>query len=226
MMKSKRPTPNQKLQASARRAATMDDYDEEPSMKLSSAFVVVLLLHLVAVGGIYAFTRIKEHRASTADPFPQEQPAALADEQTPEAGPPRQGRVYEVRPGDTLIRIANSYGVGIEAIEKANGLHDVEVLRVGQEIRIPDPGVSKASPPRQLVSEPAAKKFVAPSQASSSSGSSADSGQTYKVEKGDNPVAIARKLKVRYSDLIELNKIDDPRLLQIGQVLKIPAARD
>jgi LysM repeat protein len=42
------------------------------------------------------------------------------------------------------------------------------------------------------------------------------------VKKGDNPVAIAKKLKVSYNDLIALNHIDDPRKLQIGQKLIVP----
>ena len=48
------------------------------------------------------------------------------------------------------------------------------------------------------------------------------SGKTYVVKKGDNPVGIAKKLKVSYSDLIALNHIDDPRKLKIGQKLLIP----
>jgi len=48
------------------------------------------------------------------------------------------------------------------------------------------------------------------------------SGKTYIVKKGDNPVAIAKKLKVSYNDLIALNHIDDPRKLQIGQKLLVP----
>ena len=47
------------------------------------------------------------------------------------------------------------------------------------------------------------------------------SGKTYLVKKGDNPVAIAKKLKVSYNDLIALNHVD-PRKLQIGQKLLIP----
>ena len=50
----------------------------------------------------------------------------------------------------------------------------------------------------------------------------ADAGKTYVVMKGDNPVTIARKLKVAYDDLIALNHIEDPRKLQIGQKLRIP----
>lgn len=48
------------------------------------------------------------------------------------------------------------------------------------------------------------------------------SGKTYVVKKGDNPVAIAKKLKVSYSGLMALNHLDDPRKLQIGQKLLIP----
>src|SRR6266496_4564454 len=48
------------------------------------------------------------------------------------------------------------------------------------------------------------------------------SGKTYVVKKGDNPVIIAKKLKVSYSDLIALNHIEDPRKLHIGQKLLVP----
>jgi LysM repeat protein len=50
----------------------------------------------------------------------------------------------------------------------------------------------------------------------------ASSGKVYTVVKGDNPVTIAKKLKVSYGDLIALNHIEDPRKLQIGQKLFIP----
>jgi LysM repeat protein len=50
------------------------------------------------------------------------------------------------------------------------------------------------------------------------------SGKTYVVKKGDNPVGIAKRLQVSYSDLISLNHIDDPRKLQIGQKLLVPEA--
>jgi len=48
------------------------------------------------------------------------------------------------------------------------------------------------------------------------------SGKLYTVVKGDNPVTIAKKLKVSYDDLIALNHIEDPRKLKIGQKLSIP----
>src|SRR2546429_7710742 len=53
--------------ATARRAsASGADFDDlaEPSMKLSRALLIVLLLHVVAVAGIIAFNAIKTHQAS------------------------------------------------------------------------------------------------------------------------------------------------------------------
>ena len=49
-----------------------------------------------------------------------------------------------------------------------------------------------------------------------------DSGRTYVVARGDNPVTIARRLHVNYDDLLALNAIEDPRKLQIGQKLRVP----
>ena len=41
-------------------------------MKLSSAFIVVVLLHLVAVGGIYTFESIKVHHPAAFEPAKEE----------------------------------------------------------------------------------------------------------------------------------------------------------
>jgi LysM repeat protein len=62
----------------------------------------------------------------------------------------------------------------------------------------------------------------APSVAKAAADKPASSGKTYVVKKGDNPVTIARKLKVPYDDLIALNHIEDARKLRIGQKLLIP----
>jgi LysM repeat protein len=62
----------------------------------------------------------------------------------------------------------------------------------------------------------------APSVAKAVAGKPVSSGKTYVVKKGDNPVTIAKKLKVPYDDLLALNHIEDPRKLRIGQKLLIP----
>ncbi len=62
-------TPKRRLRASAQRAAAKyadEDYGaDEPNVRLSRAFVVVLLLHVVAVGGIFAFSALKDRQTAT-----------------------------------------------------------------------------------------------------------------------------------------------------------------
>jgi LysM repeat protein len=78
--------------------------------------------------------------------------------------------------------------------------------------------------PTHSSAKPAPKEETKHEKIKSTDHSASDSGKVYVVAKGDNPVAIAKKLKVSYDDLIELNHIDDPRKLQIGQKLLIPKA--
>ena len=150
-----------KLRATAVRrplriAASAADYGDipEPSMRLSRALLIVLLLHVVAVAGIIAFNAIKTHQASL--------PSSLSS---------------------TMVGVAS-----------------------------PD---AKPQPP--AINPSTAQKTSAKTQTKVS-----DSGKTYVVAKGDNPVAIAKKFKVSYDDLLALNHIDDPRKLKIGQKLSIP----
>lgn len=65
---------------------------------------------------------------------------------------------------------------------------------------------------------------TAPKPAEPSASGVQDSGKIYTVVRGDNPVTIARHLKVSEADLLELNQITDPRKLQINQKLRIPEA--
>jgi LysM repeat protein len=68
-------TPRKRLRAGAQRSAAKyseEDYSaEEPNVKLSRAFVVVLLLHVVAVGGIFAFSALKDHQSGSAAAKPE-----------------------------------------------------------------------------------------------------------------------------------------------------------
>jgi len=150
-----------KLRATAVRrplriGAAAAGYDDlaEPSMKLSRALLIVLLLHVVAVSGIIAFNAIKTRQSSSPSPQPATT-TEVASENKPQALP-----------------------------------------------------ASAATTQKPVAKSPTKV---------------ADSGKTYVVAKGDNPVTIAKKFKVPYDDLLALNHIDDPRKLKIGQKLLIPA---
>lgn len=77
-------TPRKRLRTAAQRSAAKyaeEDYSaEEPNVKLSRAFVVVLLLHIVAVGGIFAFSALKDHQGGGSggktEPGSQKVPAS------------------------------------------------------------------------------------------------------------------------------------------------------
>ncbi len=260
----KRP-PQLKLKASvarSRRAPAIEEEDfleePEPNMRLSHAFVVVLVLHVIAVAGVFAFNSIKARQAdifsavkdepaksiATADPS-----AANASDPTPSSsetsdpsngGSPSQpapaaqsvasatpsavagAKTHELQPGETLTKIATTYGVSITDLEKANNISDPTKIRAGTVLTIraatsasaPSAAKSAAAEPSAKTSEPAAPV---------ASGVK-DSGKVYVVVKGDNPVRIAKRLKVSYAGLLSLNGITDPRKIPIGQKLKIPAA--
>ena len=74
-------------------------------------------------------------------------------------------------------------------------------------------------PPKPVANDDRKSDPVKPAENNSRK---ADPAKTYVVVKGDNPVSIARKLKVPYDDLMAANHIDDPHKLQIGQKLIIP----
>jgi LysM repeat protein len=59
----------------------------------------------------------------------------LSDTATPTVSP--TPIVYVIQSGDTLLEIAQEYGVSVEAIQRANGIADPRFLRVGQEVLIP-----------------------------------------------------------------------------------------
>lgn len=60
--------------------------------------------------------------------------------------------VHTVAAGDTMGIIAQRYGVTVDAIAEANDIENVDVLSIGQELKIPDapqpaPGTDGAETP-------------------------------------------------------------------------------
>ncbi len=232
-----KPAPK-RLQATARRAApSIEDYaGEEPTTRFSTAFVIVLVLHLAAVGGVYAFKSIRASRQAdeavmkgdpakpAQRPAPSESAEPLLQAAPPVAqtGPlqtaPPAARQYRVKPNDTMQKIAALAGVTAAELADANGIKDTAKLRDGQMLTLPAPKpLAKAA----VAKGDAKKADETPQKAASP----AVQAKTYVVKKGDTPVAIARNLNVPYDELLKLNKIDDPKKLPIGAVLKLPPAK-
>lgn len=67
--------------------------------------------------------------------------------------------VYEVQPGDTLIPIANKFGVSLADLIAANGNLDATTLQIGQKLIIPQPQLDLASPDGLILPSPTPNPF-------------------------------------------------------------------
>lgn len=232
----------------ARAASSQNEFDEyeteaEPGMKLSQAFIVVLLLHVLAVGGIYLFNQFKEKPQKAAQPAPEvvhsesappppvTKPAPeevkTATAPKPAATPMAKRETYTVVAGDTLRRIAAKFETTVEALEKANNLTSTSIIRTGQVLVVGTaPAAVASNVETQNPAPVAVKEEPKPAQATpiakSEPEAPASSGKTYTVAKGDNPYNIAKKFNTTQDALMKANNIDDPRKLQIGQKLVLP----
>lgn len=170
-----------KLQATtvSRRGPSSESYyNEEPKTNLSSAFVVVLVLHIVAVGGIYAFNSLRASR-----------PVDPARSSAPEVS-----------------------SIGTPLLPKVNPAPEPPVVKPAPKPSVP-----------AVVQDSRKAAFLALKAEPTPALSTA---RSYTVAKGDTPTSIAKKFGTTSTDLLKLNKIDDPKKMQIGQPLKIPAKKN
>ncbi len=239
-----KPRPQKTLRANAasrRMSPTMDDdLDDEPTTRLSSAFFVVLILHLVAVGGIWAFNSIKAHRRAVDTPETKSAAAQSGPEikspsasapmspelddakalHAPVAGARTAGSFYQVKTNDTLTKIAATLGVSVADLQAANDPKEIEVLHPGQVLNVPARKVAAAPPTTMMLTK--GDSASAPKKtASTPAKKSAD--RSHKVQKGDTLTYLAKRYGSTVEELVKFNKIKDPKRLQLGQVLKIPA---
>ncbi len=217
-----RPRARKVVRASAAaRAAHGEDeyYEAEPNMKLSHAFMVVLVLHIVAVGGIYAFNQIHSKKnaglvAGISDKIAGSAKAESAPA-VPAPAPPQR------LPGDADEPLP-VMGGSVTAVQQA------PVAPVVAAAPMVPMTATKSAPPKIDSKSPAPAKPAAGKEAVAkpASGKAEAASGTYKVAKGDNPYTIAKKLGISAQELLTLNGIDDPKKLQIGQVLKVPRKAD
>lgn len=200
--------------ARAVRGVEEDYYEAEPNMKLSHAFMVVLVLHVVAVGGIYAFNQINAKKnaglvAGISGKIAQTAGAAAAPAKPAEPAPAQR------LPGDADEPLP-SVGGSVSSTQAVSAAPAAPVAAVVPKVQMT---ATKSATPAFESKPPAPAK---PASAKTAPEPASASG-SYKVQKGDNPYSIAKKLGVSSQELLKLNGIDDPKKLQIGQVLKVPS---
>ncbi|SDN79811.1 LysM peptidoglycan-binding domain-containing protein [Alkalicoccus daliensis] len=112
----------------------------------------------------------------------------------PASSPPSSSKVtYKVKAGDTLYSIARKYGVTVNQMKAANNITNVHTLQIGKVLTVPNQTTQK------------------------------ESATTYKVKAGDTLYSIANRHGSSVKKIQDKNNISDPRFLQIGAVLTIPA---
>lgn len=120
---------------------------------------------------------------------------------------------YAVKRGDTLWGIAQARGVSLDRLLKANDLSRGDVLRVGQELRVP--GGSGGSGARS--------GSGSGGSAAAENASAAPGGSTYTVQRGDTLSGIARRHDTTVRALKRMND-KDSSLIRPGETLKVPGS--
>jgi LysM repeat protein len=223
----------------------MDNYDEEePTTNLSSAFVVVLVLHIVAVGGIYAFNSIKASRKdheppalSATQPAPAPQKTLAKNDATTSGSPTEHAAAPAAHSTDAPVPAlapakpaagTRQYVVkandNLTKIAIAYGVTSAEIMEANH---LKEGAVLR---PGQTLTIPAPKTTAKTSETHNADATpkQADVPPTsttpgfYTVKKGDTPTSIAHTFGLTTAELLKANKITDAKKLQIGQTLKVP----
>ena len=164
-----------------------------------------------------------------------EQPASASQPQFTGAG-----SSHVVAPGETLYRIALTYGTSVDAIAGANGIPYPYVIQVGQQLAIPGPGEYVAPPPPAggYYQQPDSGYYQQPEQQGGyyqpgpndnyypapDYGNAAPAGiaGTHMVAPGETLFMIAQRYGVTADMIASANGLANPNQLYVGQVLYLP----
>ena len=180
--------------AAARATTQVPADDDSDSTRLSGAFMIVLVLHVIAVVGVFAFARIKESRKSSSPPTNTTQTAAPKST-LPKSPAPKAPPVKAPAPAPAASVVAANPAVTPHPTPKP-----ASATATPAATDKPAPTAQKTTP------KPAEKK--AP--------------KIYIVRKSETAMKIARDHGCSYEELLKLNNIKDPKKIQSGQALKIP----
>ncbi len=105
------------------------------------------------------------------------------------------GTAYEVKPADTLSKIAQAHRVSLQSLIQANQLPNADYLRIGQVLKVPK-AAAKSVRPTPLV------KYV--------------------IQPGDTIIALAKTFKIPVSELLKNNSLDHRGRIYAGKFLLVP----
>jgi lipoprotein NlpD len=149
---------------------------------------------VLAIGLLLAFVAgcATKLPAPVADRRP-EPPPVMTLVEVPAAEKPAEAvvKVHVVQKGETLIAVALQYGLDYRELAAWNNIENINVIRVGQELRVTAPGAAVASSAPESSGTVATPLVITPAPVASESQGLVNSA-TMKVE--------PRAVKVPYSD--------------------------
>gem|GEM_PF-625845 len=136
---------------------------------------------------------------------------------SPRASPTQAKVIHVVERGETLGAIAVQYDIAAEEIARANGIEVDAILRVGQELIIPQQPIAEANlavanSASAGTAEPSATPRPTPTKV------------IHIVQKGENLGIIAAEYDVSIEEIARASGIQPGAVLNIGQELVIPVA--
>ena len=111
---------------------------------------------------------------------------------------------YIIEPGDTLSSIAEKFGVEVVLLMALNNITDPNQLFVNTEIIIPESD-------SQLPTKTALPENLYPGQIIE-----------YQIQSGDTLETIAAQYNSTAEAIAELNEIEDPNTIGVGQIILVP----
>jgi murein DD-endopeptidase MepM/ murein hydrolase activator NlpD len=155
---------------------------------------------------------------------------------------------YRVQPGDTLAAIAQTHGVSEHQLIATNNLPNPDWIRISQSLTIPSPQaaqpqagqaqLAEAAPKTESTVQPAAQPRVQPRVQPGTQpapvarptvpeqvAAAPSVLEDYQVSPGDTLAKIAQAHNVPQATLLSTNRISDPNVIFVGQVLHVPSVR-
>lgn len=118
------------------------------------------------------------------------------------------GKKHVVQSKETLFSISKQYKVSVNDLQQWNNLNDTNI-KIGQEIWVSKPEPSTES--KETKQNKEAKEIQ----------TERTLPQTHIVQEDESPYIIAKKYKVKLTELLEWNGLSQDTKLQIGQKLEI-----
>ncbi|MCY4062747.1 MAG: LysM peptidoglycan-binding domain-containing protein [Chloroflexi bacterium] len=158
---------------------------------------------------------VAEAPPETAPPVQSQEPSTSIESPAPAP----QADTHTVQRGETLFRIAQIYGLDLDALIHANGIVDATKIHSGLVLRVRN--LDAYAPP-----QPAATNSSASAAATQPQTQPAPGRERYVVRRGEILSQIGARFGMSWLAIAEVNGLSNPDALKVGTVLLIPTAEE